>query len=184
MLFLAAIVVVGLGLWVSSRKGTPPDAGIGQPVLMALKAQLNEVTEVRISRGDGSKTTLKKQPHRAGSSASANTRRDSGQGAQVAHRPELAETVEIKTSDPAKYAQLGVEDATTPTATGTRIEAGDARRRCTGSSSARSSGDEVRRTMRADGRQAERARHAAGDGRMPIRSGGSMSRWWMFPRRA
>ncbi len=25
MLLIAAIVVIGLGLWVSSRKGTPPD---------------------------------------------------------------------------------------------------------------------------------------------------------------
>src|SRR6187431_994052 len=122
MLLLAAIVVVGLGLWVSSRKGTPPDAGIGQPVLMALKTQLNEVTEVRISRGDGSKTTLKKQPMGwiVGEREYA---ADSGKVRKLLIDLSSLETVEIKTSDPAKYAQLGVEDTTGPTAAGTRIEA-------------------------------------------------------------
>lgn len=121
-LLVAAVVVVALGLWVSSRKGTPADAGIGQPVLKTLKTQLNEVTEVRVSRGDGSKTTLKKQPTGwiVGEREYA---ADASKVRKLLIDLSSLETVEIKTSDPAKYSQLGVEDVKMPTATGTLIEA-------------------------------------------------------------
>ena len=121
-LLIAAIVVIGLGLWISSRQGTPPAAGVGEPVLKTLKAQLNEVTEVRISRGDGSKTTLKKQPSGwvVGEREYA---ADSGKVRKLLIDLSSLETVEVKTSDPSKYSQLGVEDANTPTAAGTLIEA-------------------------------------------------------------
>jgi hypothetical protein len=122
MLLFAAIVVVALGLWAASRKGTPPDAGVGQPVLKTLKAQLNEVTEVRVSRGDGSKVTLKKQP--TGWVVSEREyAADASKVRKLLIDLSSLETVEIKTSDPTKYAQLGVEDVKAPTATGTLIEA-------------------------------------------------------------
>ena len=62
MLLVAAIVVIVLGIWLSSRKVQIADTAAGTPVMKALKAQLNDVTEVRISKGDGSRTTLRKQP--------------------------------------------------------------------------------------------------------------------------
>ncbi len=122
MLLFAAIVIVALGLWASSHKGTPPDAGIGQPVLKTLKAQLNEVTEVRVSRGDGSKVSLKKQPT-GWVVAEREYPADASKVRKLLIDLSSLETVEIKTSDPAKYAQLGVEDVKGATATGTLIEA-------------------------------------------------------------
>ena len=122
MLLGAALVIILLALWVSSRKVQIADNAAGTPVLKALKAQLNDVTEVRVMKGDGSRTTLRKQPT----------------GWIVGERDYPADTtkvrkllidlsslnsVEAKTSDPEKYSQLGVEDVNTPTATGTRIEA-------------------------------------------------------------
>ncbi len=79
-------------------------------MLKALKAQLNEVTEVRVSRGDGSKTTLKKQPS-GWIVAERDYAADSGKVRKLLIDLSSLETVEIKTSDPAKYSQLGVEDA-------------------------------------------------------------------------
>lgn len=121
-LLIAAIVVIALALWLSSRKVQIADSAAGTPVMKALKAQLNDVTEVRIAKGDGARTTLRKQPT----------------GWIVAEREYPADTtkvrkllidlsslnaVEAKTNDPAKYALLGVEDVNGPKATGTRIEA-------------------------------------------------------------
>ena len=62
MLLGAALVIILLALWVSSRKVQIADNEVGSPVMKALKTQLNDVTEVRISKGDGSKSTLRKQP--------------------------------------------------------------------------------------------------------------------------
>lgn len=122
MLLGAALIIILLAIWVSSRKVEIADNAVGTPVLKALKAQLNEVTEVRVSKGDGSRATLRKEPN----------------GWMVAEREYPADTakvrkllidlssldiVETKTSDPEKYSQLGVEDVSGPTATGTRIEA-------------------------------------------------------------
>ena len=61
-LLVAALVVIALGLWVSSRKIADTQSGAGAPVIKGLKAQVNEVSEVRISRGDGSKATLRNSP--------------------------------------------------------------------------------------------------------------------------
>jgi hypothetical protein len=43
-LLAAALVVIGLGMWLSSRKITDTQSGGGSPVIAALKAQINEVT--------------------------------------------------------------------------------------------------------------------------------------------
>jgi hypothetical protein len=120
-LIVAALVVILLGLWLSSRKNANPETVAGQPVLKTLKAQLNEVSEVRVARGDGSRVTLEKQP----TGWLVGEREYPADAAKV--RKLLIDlsslsTVEAKTSDPAKYSQLGVEDVTTPTAAGTRIE--------------------------------------------------------------
>jgi hypothetical protein len=121
-LLVAALIVIVLGLWSASRKVEITEAGAGVPVLKALKAQLNEVSEVRIAKGDGSRATLRKQPagwvvNERGYPADASRVRK-----LLIDLSALA-TVEAKTNDPAKYSQLGVEDVTAPTAGGTLIEA-------------------------------------------------------------
>jgi hypothetical protein len=121
-LLIAAILVIALGLWLSSRKVQIADSAAGAPVMKALKAQLNEVTEVRISKGDGSRTTLRKQPT-GWIVGERDYPADTTKVRTLLINLSMLNTVETKTSDPEKYAQLGVEDVNTATATGTRVEA-------------------------------------------------------------
>ena len=122
MLLGAALVIILLAIWVSSRKVQIADTAAGTPVMKALKAQLNEVTEVRISKGDGSRATLRKQPT-GWVVSERDYPADTTKVRKLLIDLSSLNTVEAKTSDPAKYAQLGVEDVNGPTATGTRIEA-------------------------------------------------------------
>jgi len=121
-LLVAALVIIALGLWSASRKVQIADSGAGTPVLKALKAQLNEVTEVRIARGDGSKATLRKQPT-GWVVGEREYPADTSRVRKLLIDLSSLDTIEAKTNDPAKYSQLGVEDVNTPTAIGTRIEA-------------------------------------------------------------
>jgi len=120
-LLVTALLVAALGTWLSSRKMANPDTSAGQPVLKSLKAQLNEATEVRVAKGDGSHVTLRKRPT-DWVVVEREFPADSGKVRKLLLDLSALETVEGKTSDPTKYAQLGVEDVTTPTAAGTRIE--------------------------------------------------------------
>lgn len=120
-LLVAAIVVIALGMWLSSRRIADSESGAGAPVIKGLKAQVNDVSEVRISRGDGSKVTLRKTPT-AWIVAEREFPADSGKVRKLLLDLSELAIVEAKTSDPEKYSQLGVEDTTTPTAAGTRIE--------------------------------------------------------------
>jgi hypothetical protein len=122
MLLGAALVIILLALWVSSRKVQIADNAAGSPVMKALKAQLNDVTEVRIAKGDGSKSTLRKQPT-GWIVGEREYPADTTKVRKLLIDLSALNTVEAKTSDPAKYALLGVEDVSTPTATGTRVEA-------------------------------------------------------------
>ncbi len=121
-LLVAAIVVIVLGVWLSSRKVQIADNAAGTPVLKALKAQVNDVTEVRVSKGDGSRATLRKQP--AGWIVGEREYpADTTKVRRLLIDLSSLQSIEAKTSDPEKYAQLGVEDVNKPTATGLRIEA-------------------------------------------------------------
>jgi hypothetical protein len=122
LLLVAAIVVIVLGVWLSSRKVRIEDNAAGTPVLKALKAQLNDVTEVRLAKGDGSRTTLKKQPN-GWVVAERDYPADTTKVRKLLIDLSSLESIEAKTSDPEKYPLLGVEDVNKPTATGTRIEA-------------------------------------------------------------
>lgn len=116
-----ALVLLIAGLWLTlHRAGERSDLG-GGSLFSDLTASLGEVNEVRLSKGDGSRATLRK----------------SGDGWSVVEREYPADStrvrelvlglanmkiVERKTSDPANYAKLGVEAADSPTATSTLVE--------------------------------------------------------------
>ncbi len=126
MLAAAAAVLLIAGLWLSlHRASEQADLGGGQ-VFADLTAALGEVTEIRLSRGDGSRTTLRK-------AAGGWTVVEREYPADSARVRDLAlglagmKFIERKTSDPASYARLGVEAPDTPTATSTLVEvvAGD-----------------------------------------------------------
>jgi hypothetical protein len=123
VLFVAAVVVIAGALWLSYLQRHPGrDTVAGQPVLDGLKPALNEVTEIRLAKGDGTHATLQK---RASDWAVAEREyvADSGKVRKLLlDLGELA-VVEEKTSDPANYARIGVEDVNSPKAAGTRVEA-------------------------------------------------------------
>ncbi|HEU4626352.1 MAG TPA: DUF4340 domain-containing protein [Steroidobacteraceae bacterium] len=120
-LLVAAAVIIAVGFWASSRHRN--DVAVsGEPVLTGLKAAVNDVTEVRLAKGDGTHVTLKKTPT-AWNLVEREYPADSGKVRKLLLDLSSLEVVEEKTSDPASYAKLGVEDVNSAKATGTRVEA-------------------------------------------------------------
>jgi hypothetical protein len=123
VLFGAAVVVIAGALWLSHSKRAPEhDSVAGQPVLDGLKPALNDVIEVRVAKGDGTHATLRKRKSDwvVGEREYA---ADSGKVRKLLLDLGGLEVVEEKTSDPANYARIGVEDVNSPQATGTRVTA-------------------------------------------------------------
>src|SRR5689334_12168636 len=61
LLLIAAVLVIVLAIWLSSKPEAGRPAQSGSTVLPGLdNSALNSVTEVRLSKSDGTKTTLKK----------------------------------------------------------------------------------------------------------------------------
>ncbi len=120
-LLVGGIAVIALALWLTSR--TPQSGGddVGRPVLPGLTGALNSITEVRLAKGDGTHTTL----HKDTSDWIVSERgfpADSGRVRKLLIDISQLQVVEDKTRDPAHYAQIGVEDVSSPQATGTRVE--------------------------------------------------------------
>ena len=117
ILLVSSIVIVVLAAWLSSNRPTTRATLAGQPVMPGLdKSTVNSVTEIRLSKGDGTKTTLKK-----GSTDWSVGERDypadSGKVRKLLLDLAALNVVEEKTSLPENYPALGVED------TGTRVDA-------------------------------------------------------------
>jgi len=117
----AAVVLLVAGLWLSMHKSSVQGDLGGGSLFSDLGAAVGDVNEVRLSRGDGSRVTLRKE----------------GDGWVVVERQYAADPsrvrelilsltsmkiIERKTSDPANYAKLGVEKPDSPTATSTLLE--------------------------------------------------------------
>jgi hypothetical protein len=120
-LLIAAAVIIAVGFWASSRHRHDVVVA-GQPVLNGLKAAVNDVTEVRLAKGDGTHATLKKTPM-SWDVVEREYPADSGKVRKLLLDLGALETVEEKTSDPASYDKLGVEDVNSAKATGTRVDA-------------------------------------------------------------
>jgi hypothetical protein len=122
MLLIAAVIVIVLAVWLSARRDADHPTQAGQPILTGLdKSALNTVTEVRLSRGDGSKTTLKKGAT-DWSVAEREYPADSGKVRKLLLELAQLNVVEEKTRIPENYPALGVEDTNSPKATGTRVD--------------------------------------------------------------
>jgi FlaG/FlaF family flagellin (archaellin) len=121
LLLAAAVLVIAGGLWLSSQRQSQASTLAGGPVLKDLKPALNDVSEVRISKGDGTLATLRK---RASDwvVVERDFPADGGRVRKLLLDLGNLEIVEEKTSEAANYATLGVEDVTSATATGTKIE--------------------------------------------------------------
>jgi hypothetical protein len=116
-----AAVLLAAGVWISMHRANQQSELGGTSVFADLKPALGEIEEIRLSKGDGSRTTLKK----GAGGWTVVERQYPADGARVR---ELAlslanlKVVERKTSDSANYARLGVEAPDSPTATSTLVE--------------------------------------------------------------
>lgn len=121
ILAVSAVVLLAAGVLLNANRTRQQTAQSGERVFPELAAALGEVDEIRISRGDGSKTTLKRQAD-GWTVAERAYPADSRRVRDLAFSLANLELVERKTSDPANYPKLGVEAVDTPTATGTLVE--------------------------------------------------------------
>jgi hypothetical protein len=116
-----AVVLLGAGVWLSVHRGNQHGDLGGGAVFPDLKPALGDVEEIRLSKGDGSRTTLRK-----GASGWTVVERqypaDGSRVRELVMNLVAMKIVEHKTSDPANYAKLGVEAPETPTAASTLLE--------------------------------------------------------------
>jgi hypothetical protein len=121
LLLAGGLALIVFAIWLSSRRHLEHATLAGDLVLPGLEQKVNTVSELDLRRGDGTHTSLKK----------------ASVGWVVSERDWAAEpgkvrkllldlgalnVVEEKTRLPANYPQLGVEDVSTPKATGTQID--------------------------------------------------------------
>jgi hypothetical protein len=122
ILLIAAVLVIVLAVWLSSKPQVGRGTLAGDPVVTGLeKSALNSITEVRLSKGDGTKTTLKK-----GATdwivGERDYPADSGKVRKLLLDLAALNVVEEKTRTPENYPALGVEDTTSAKASGTRVD--------------------------------------------------------------
>jgi hypothetical protein len=121
VLAIAAAVLLAAGIWLNTHRTGQQSVNAGERVFPDLTAALGEVEEIRISRGDGSKTTLRKLPT-GWEVVERNYPADPARVRDLALALSNLEIVERKTSDPTNYSKLGVEAPDSPTATSTLVE--------------------------------------------------------------
>jgi len=120
-LLVAALAVIAFAIWLSSRRHLERDMVVGALVLPGLEHNVNTVTKVTLRKGDSTHATLQKD-------SDAWRVEERGWPADVSKVRKLLldlgalNIVEEKTRLPANYPQLGVEDVSSPKATGTLID--------------------------------------------------------------
>ena len=120
-LAIAAVVVALAAVWVDRGQSGRSFAGQSGKLWPDLAAQLNQVEQIRISRGDGSLVTLQRTPM----GWQVKERRyaaDAGKIRKLLLDLMALEILEEKTSDPRRYAVLGIDAPTAPAAAGTLVE--------------------------------------------------------------
>src|SRR5690606_37327145 len=104
-------LAIGIALLLNSLRGGRPDGSVGNPVLPALAAGINDVSAVRITEA-GNKPFVTLQRSADGKTWQVMER--DGYRADMAKVREFLikladlQVVEIKTSNPANYPQIGV----------------------------------------------------------------------------
>lgn len=121
-LLAAGVLVIAFAIWLSSQRHLERATQAGDLVLPGLEHSVNAVTQLSVRKGDGTAATIQ----RSGEAWSVGER---GWPADLSKIRKLLlalgalNVVEEKTRLPANYPSLGVEDVTSPKATGTRVEA-------------------------------------------------------------
>jgi len=120
-LLIAGLAVIAFAIWLSSRRHLERDMAAGDLVLPGLRQSVNAVTTVTLRKGDDTRTTLNKGT----ADWSVGER---GWPADVSKVRKLLldlgalNIVEEKTRLSANYPALGVEDVSSPKATGTLVD--------------------------------------------------------------
>jgi len=122
-LLIISVLVIVLAVWLSSNRQTAHPTTAGDPVMQGLdKGAVNSVSEIRLTKGDGTRTTLKKGTN-DWSVGERDYPADTGKVRKLLLDLAALNVVEEKTRQPENYPALGVEDTTSDKATGTRVEA-------------------------------------------------------------
>ncbi|HEX4647531.1 MAG TPA: DUF4340 domain-containing protein [Steroidobacteraceae bacterium] len=120
-LLAAGVAVIAFAMWIASQRHLERATLSGDLVLPSLEHSVNTVTEVTLRKGDGTHATLEKDA--AGwSVGERHWPADTSRVRKLLLDLGALNVVEEKTRVPANYPQLGVEDVSSPKATGTRVE--------------------------------------------------------------
>jgi hypothetical protein len=121
ILLAAGLVVIAFAVWLSSRRHLERDMAVGALVLPGLEQNVNAVTTVTLRKGDGTRTTLQKDGG-TWRVAERGWPADIGKVRKLLLDLGALNIVEEKTRLPANYPRLGVDDVSSPKASGTRID--------------------------------------------------------------
>jgi len=116
-----AAVLLGAGVAINMHRSGEQSGVGGGNVFTDLTPALAEVGEIRLSKGDGSRTTLRRES--AGwTVVERQYPADATRVRELLVALNKLKIIERKTSDPANYPKLGVEAPDKPTATSTLVE--------------------------------------------------------------
>jgi hypothetical protein len=121
LLGVAALAVAAAAVWVSISGGPQVAAGGTTALLAGLADALDTVNEVRVTRGDGAATTLARRDN-GWVVAQRNYPADPDRLRKLLIGLSTLHAIEEKTSDPARYAALDVEDPAGAQAHSVRVD--------------------------------------------------------------
>jgi Domain of unknown function (DUF4340) len=121
LLLIAGVIVIAGSLWLASQRHLEKATLAGDLVLPGLQKSLNDVTEIHLTKGDGTRTTLKKNAT-DWIVAERDFPADSGRVRKLLLDLGALNVVEEKTRSRGLYPQLGVEDSDSPKAASTLVE--------------------------------------------------------------
>jgi len=122
VLLIAALAAIFAAVYVSTQRNATPEVH-GLPLLPSLASELDTVTSLSVLKGGPTPTvTVHKQGEQWTVAERANYPADVPKLRKLLLALSDAKIREEKTSDPANYSIIGVEDPTKPGATGAQIE--------------------------------------------------------------
>lgn len=116
----AALLAISGAWWLSTQRHLERAVEAGSRVLPDLADGINDVTSIRIARGDGTQVTLRRDSDRW-TVVERNHAANSGQVRKLLLDLAALAVVEQKTADPKRYAVLGVDDVKSPAARGSLV---------------------------------------------------------------
>jgi|SRR5688572_9272133 len=123
VLGIAAVLALAAGLWLAGRQVSSEAGGTRATLYPGLDAELDAIEAVRIFKGgDARAVELKRGEGGWTVTERAGYRADEAKLGKLVRAIADAEIVEEKTSDPERYAALGVEDTAGKDAKGVRVE--------------------------------------------------------------